>query len=38
MTRDGRVTDGKTLLLLQWAALNGPWPGLRTCERRLRPG
>ncbi|MFD3331010.1 NUDIX domain-containing protein [Streptomyces sp. NPDC058701] len=25
MTRDGRITDGKTILLLQWAALNGPF-------------
>ncbi|WP_030924285.1 NUDIX domain-containing protein [Streptosporangium amethystogenes] len=24
MTRDGRITDGKTILLLQWAALDGP--------------
>ncbi|PWI12790.1 GDP-mannose pyrophosphatase [Streptomyces sp. Act143] len=28
MTRDGRITDGKTILLLQWAALDGPFaPG-----------
>ncbi|MFF3784143.1 NUDIX domain-containing protein [Streptomyces sp. NPDC001933] len=25
MTRDGRITDGKTVLLLQWAALYGPF-------------
>ncbi|MEU5879201.1 NUDIX domain-containing protein [Spirillospora sp. NPDC047279] len=25
MTRDGRIADGKTILLLQWAALNGPF-------------
>ncbi|MCX4553124.1 NUDIX domain-containing protein [Streptomyces sp. NBC_01387] len=25
MTRDGRITDGKTILLLQWAALCGPF-------------
>ncbi|MEE4545602.1 NUDIX domain-containing protein [Streptomyces sp. V4-01] len=25
MTRDGRVADGKTILLLQWAALDGPF-------------
>ncbi|MER6677461.1 NUDIX domain-containing protein [Streptomyces sp. NPDC000983] len=25
MTRDGRITDGKTILLLQWAALEGPF-------------
>ncbi|MFE5210656.1 NUDIX domain-containing protein [Streptomyces sp. NPDC056600] len=25
MTRDGRIIDGKTVLLLQWAALNGPF-------------
>ncbi|MFE3381249.1 NUDIX domain-containing protein [Streptomyces anulatus] len=28
MTRDGRIADGKTILLLQWAALDGPFaPG-----------
>ncbi|MFE5594765.1 NUDIX domain-containing protein [Streptomyces sp. NPDC056549] len=25
MTRNGRITDGKTILLLQWAALDGPF-------------
>ncbi|MFG2696155.1 NUDIX domain-containing protein [Kitasatospora sp. NPDC048407] len=25
MTRDGRIADGKTVLLLQWAALHGPF-------------
>ncbi|MFB8207647.1 NUDIX domain-containing protein [Streptomyces sp. NPDC056010] len=25
MTRDGRITDGKTIMLLQWAALSGPF-------------
>ncbi|WP_406179181.1 NUDIX domain-containing protein [Streptomyces sp. NBC_01006] len=25
MAGDGRITDGKTILLLQWAALNGPF-------------
>lgn len=25
MVRDGRITDGKTILLLQWAALDGPF-------------
>ncbi|MFE9701953.1 hypothetical protein [Streptomyces sp. NPDC005930] len=25
MTRDGRVADGKTVLLVQWAALDGPF-------------
>ncbi|MET8755243.1 NUDIX domain-containing protein [Streptomyces sp. NPDC004667] len=25
MTRDGRIADGKTILLLQWAALDGPF-------------
>lgn len=25
MTHDGRITDGKTLLLLHWAALHGPF-------------
>ncbi|MFE5240146.1 MULTISPECIES: NUDIX domain-containing protein [unclassified Streptomyces] len=28
MTRDGRIADGKTVMLLQWAALDGPFaPG-----------
>jgi nudix-type nucleoside diphosphatase (YffH/AdpP family) len=25
MTRDGRIADGKTIMLLQWAALDGPF-------------
>lgn len=25
MTRDGRIVDGKTIRLLQWAALDGPF-------------
>ncbi|MFJ5776971.1 NUDIX domain-containing protein [Streptomyces sp. NPDC093094] len=25
MVRDGRITDGKTVMLLQWAALDGPF-------------
>lgn len=25
MIRDGRITDGKTIMLLQWAALDGPF-------------
>ncbi|MGW2477479.1 NUDIX domain-containing protein [Streptomyces sp. NPDC001665] len=25
MTRDGRIADGKTIMLLQWAALSGPF-------------
>ncbi|RKE21773.1 NUDIX domain-containing protein [Streptomyces sp. TLI_171] len=29
MTRDGRIADGKTVLLLQWAALHGPFAGAR---------
>jgi nudix-type nucleoside diphosphatase (YffH/AdpP family) len=24
MTRDGRIADGKTIMLLQWAVLDGP--------------
>ncbi|MFJ5233752.1 NUDIX domain-containing protein [Kitasatospora sp. NPDC088391] len=28
MTRDGRIADGKTVLLLQWAALFGPFAAL----------
>ncbi|UYM05999.1 NUDIX domain-containing protein [Solicola gregarius] len=31
MTRDGRITDGKTIMLLQWAVLDGPFA-------RARPG
>ena len=30
MTRNGRITDGKTILLLQWAALHGPFAGGRS--------
>ncbi|MEV7676813.1 NUDIX domain-containing protein [Streptomyces sp. NPDC088752] len=30
MTRDGRIIDGKTILLLQWAALCGPFADRRT--------
>ncbi|MHC5908050.1 NUDIX domain-containing protein [Streptomyces sp. S6] len=29
MAHDGRIADGKTILLLQWAALNGPFAGTR---------
>jgi hypothetical protein len=25
MVRDGRIADGKTVLLLHWAALEGPF-------------
>jgi hypothetical protein len=25
MTRDGRIADGKTVLLLRWAAIDGPF-------------
>jgi hypothetical protein len=25
MVRDGRIADGKTILLLQWAILDGPF-------------
>jgi nudix-type nucleoside diphosphatase (YffH/AdpP family) len=27
MTADGRIADGKTIMLLQWAALHGPFAG-----------
>lgn len=27
MTRDGRIADGKTIMLLQWAVLDGPLSG-----------
>ncbi len=30
MVRDGRITDGKTILLLQWAALDGPFTAAAT--------
>lgn len=36
MTRDGRIVDGKTIMLLQWAALHGPFrssPGVRPPPR-----
>ncbi|MFI6517768.1 NUDIX domain-containing protein [Spirillospora sp. NPDC050679] len=39
MTRDGRITDGKTVMLLQWAVLDGPFAtagardGSTTAER-----
>jgi nudix-type nucleoside diphosphatase (YffH/AdpP family) len=29
MTRDGRIADGKTIILLQWAALDGPFATTR---------
>ena len=29
MTRDGRISDAKTIMLLQWAALDGPFRGGR---------
>ncbi|WP_328721282.1 NUDIX domain-containing protein [Streptomyces sp. NBC_00247] len=37
MTRDGRVADGKTIMLLQWAALDGPFAP-RRYQPRQRPG
>jgi hypothetical protein len=27
MIRDGRIADAKTIVLLQWAALEGPFAG-----------
>lgn len=30
MTEDGRIADGKTIMLLQWAALRGPFASFRT--------
>jgi nudix-type nucleoside diphosphatase (YffH/AdpP family) len=30
MTRDGRIADAKTIMLLQWAAINGPFAGSLT--------
>jgi nudix-type nucleoside diphosphatase (YffH/AdpP family) len=32
MTRDGRIADGKTIMLLQWAALDGPFASKRPTE------
>jgi hypothetical protein len=29
MIRDGRIADAKTIMLLQWAALDGPFRGRR---------
>ncbi|MBO1336462.1 NUDIX domain-containing protein [Streptomyces sp. VRA16 Mangrove soil] len=29
MVRDGRIADGKTVMLLQWAALDGPFAAVR---------
>ncbi|MFC5185994.1 NUDIX domain-containing protein [Actinomadura harenae] len=37
MARDGRITDGKTILLLQWAALDGPFAP-QSPEERGVPG
>ncbi|MGW1812733.1 NUDIX domain-containing protein [Streptomyces sp. NPDC002125] len=31
MTRDGRIADGKTVMLLQWAALDGPFGSAAGC-------
>ena len=28
MIRDGRIADGKTIMLLQWAGLRGPFAGV----------
>lgn len=36
MTRDGRIADGKTIMLLQWAALDGPFA--RRYQPQQRPG
>ncbi|KRV51125.1 GDP-mannose pyrophosphatase [Wenjunlia vitaminophila] len=33
MTLDGRITDGKTLLLLHWAALHGPFAPQQNASR-----
>lgn len=30
MIQDGRITDGKTIILLQWAALQGPFAATKT--------
>lgn len=32
MTRDGRIVDGKTILLLQWAVINGPFAAPTVAE------
>jgi nudix-type nucleoside diphosphatase (YffH/AdpP family) len=33
MIRDGRIVDGKTIMLLQWAALDGPFAASRPTDR-----
>lgn len=38
MTRDGRISDGKTILLLQWAALDGPFARERAAGHNAEPG
>ncbi|WP_051813494.1 NUDIX domain-containing protein [Streptomyces sp. NRRL S-340] len=38
MTRDGRIADGKTILLLQWAALHGPFAPRRDGQEPLTRG
>jgi hypothetical protein len=38
MTRDGRICDGKTVLLLQWAALYGPFAHQRNSPGDLLEG
>ncbi|MEU3529803.1 NUDIX domain-containing protein [Streptomyces sp. NPDC038707] len=38
MTRDGRIADGKTILLLQWAALHGPFAPRAEGRRPVGPG
>lgn len=37
MTHDGRITDGKTILLLQWAPCADPSLGSRTSESPPSP-
>ncbi|GAB1331856.1 NUDIX domain-containing protein [Streptomyces sennicomposti] len=38
MTRDGRIADGKTILLLQWAALHGPFAPRAEDPHSVDPG
>ena len=33
MTTDGRIADAKTIMLLQWAALHGPFRELHDSDR-----
>jgi nudix-type nucleoside diphosphatase (YffH/AdpP family) len=38
MIADGRIADGKTIMLLQWAALSGPFTSVEPVNGRLARG